>query len=67
MDHKTVINLNQIDNEVNTDKKKIKIIAVSKTFSIPTIMPLLNFGHIHYGENKVQEAVQKWTELKKKI
>ena len=67
MDHKTVINLNQIDNEVNTDKKKIKIIAVSKTFSIPTIMPLLNFGHIHYGENKVQEAVQKWTELKKKF
>ena len=41
------------------------IIAVSKTFSIDVIKPLIEHGHIHYGENKVQEAVRKWTEIKK--
>ena len=42
-----------------------KIIAVSKTFSIDVIKPLIEHGHLHYGENKVQEAVSKWTEIKK--
>ena len=42
-----------------------KIVAVSKTFSIENILPLVKFGHKHYGENKVQEAVNKWPELKK--
>ena len=42
----------------------MEIIAVSKTFSINVILPLINDGHIHYGENKVQEAVDKWTSLK---
>ena len=41
------------------------IIAVSKTFSIDVIKPLIEHGHLHYGENKVQEAVIKWTEIKK--
>ena len=42
-----------------------KIIAVSKTFKIDQISPLIEHGHIDFGENKVQEAVEKWTELKK--
>ncbi len=46
-------------------KKNINIIAVSKTFSIDHIKPLINFGHIHFGENKVQEATTKWSEVKK--
>jgi len=42
-----------------------KIIAVSKTFKLDKILPLINYGHIDYGENKVQEAIEKWAELKK--
>ena len=41
------------------------MIAVSKTFKIDKILPLIQHGHLHYGENKVQEAVEKWTEIKK--
>ena len=41
------------------------IIAVSKTFKIEHILPLIEHGHIHYGENKVQEAVSKWAEIKR--
>ncbi len=41
-----------------------KIIAVSKTFSLDKIMPLINHGHSHFGENKVQEALDKWTIIK---
>ena len=41
-----------------------KIIAVSKTFPIENIFPLINHGHEHYGENKVQEAIEKWTTIK---
>ena len=43
-----------------------KIIAVSKTFKLDKIMPLIDYGHKDFGENKVQEAVEKWTEVKKK-
>jgi pyridoxal phosphate enzyme (YggS family) len=46
-------------------KKQVNIIAVSKTFSMEHISPLVNYGHVHYGENKVQEAVSKWSELRK--
>ena len=46
-------------------KRPINIIAVSKTFSLDHVMPLINYGHVHYGENKVQEAIAKWSELKK--
>ena len=42
------------------------IIAVSKTFSLDYIMPLINYGHMHYGENKVQEAEAKWLQIKNK-
>ena len=44
--------------------KKSKIIAISKTFPLDKIMPLINHGHQDYGENKVQEALDKWTEIK---
>jgi len=47
-------------------KHKVKIIAVSKTFSLDKILPLIDHGHLDYGENKVQEAVDKWTEIKSK-
>jgi len=47
-------------------KTKPKIIVVSKTFSIKDVMPLLEYGHIHFGENKIKEAEEKWTEIKKK-
>ena len=70
--HNTVKNLLDINNNIKNylDKLKInkkpKIIAVSKTFTIDKIMPLIEFGHIDYGENKVQEALEKWTVVKKK-
>ena len=70
--HNTVKNLLNINNNIQDrlDKLKInkkpKIIAVSKTFKIDKIMPLIEFGHIDYGENKVQEALEKWTDIKKK-
>ena len=51
--------------EVDLNKPKAsKIIAISKTFSLDKIMPLINHGHYHYGENKVQEALDKWSEIK---
>ena len=43
----------------------VKIVAVSKTFSLNHVMPLIKSGHIHYGENKVQEAEVKWSQIKK--
>ena len=45
--------------------QKVNIIAVSKTFSLEHVNPLINFGHQHFGENKVQEAISKWSEIKK--
>ena len=45
--------------------QKIKIIAVSKTFSLEHINPLIDYGHIHFGENKVQEASVKWSKIKR--
>jgi pyridoxal phosphate enzyme (YggS family) len=47
------------------NNSNVKIIAVTKTFSYDTISPIINHGHLHFGENKVQEAQSKWTELKK--
>ena len=52
-------------NEININNYP-KIIAVSKTFKINQISPLIDHGHIDFGENKVQEAIEKWTEIKKK-
>ena len=48
----------------NIDLKKVNIIAVSKTFPMNQINPLINQGQIHFGENKVQEALEKWTDIK---
>ena len=51
-------------NELNFKNYQPNIVAVSKTFSMQDILPLINHGHIHFGENKVQEAIEKWTNLK---
>ena len=71
--HITIKNLLKINDNIkeklllnNNTSKSTKIIAVSKTFKIDHIKPLIEYGHIHFGENKVQEAQEKWTELKKK-
>tara|TARA_B100000767_G_scaffold161808_1_gene151862 strand:+ start:24085 stop:24723 length:639 start_codon:yes stop_codon:yes gene_type:complete len=48
------------------NNSNVKIIAVSKTFSYEQISPLVEYGHLHFGENKVQEARSKWEEIKKK-
>ena len=48
-----------------SSSKPVNVIAVSKTFTLNHIQPLIDYGHIHFGENKVQEAVAKWTEVKK--
>jgi pyridoxal phosphate enzyme (YggS family) len=45
--------------------KSVNIIAVSKTFSLAHIQPLIDYGHNHFGENKVQEAISKWSYIKK--
>merc|ERR1712078_613474 len=69
--HNTVKNLLDVENNINTHLNKLnidknpKIVAVSKTFKIDKILPLIEYGHSDYGENKVQEAVEKWTEIKK--
>ena len=66
--HKSITNLNLIKEDLKSKVKNyqnIKIIAVSKTFPIEAIKPLIEYGHLEYGENKVQEAINKWTEIKK--
>ena len=69
--HNVVKNLLDIENNIKLHLNKInlshnpKVIAVSKTFKIDKILPLIEHGHIHFGENKVQEALEKWTEIKK--
>ena len=52
--------------DLNEKSRIPKIIAVSKTFKIDHILPLIEYGHLDYGENKVQEAVEKWTDIKLK-
>jgi pyridoxal phosphate enzyme (YggS family) len=69
--HNTVKNLLDVENSINIHLNKLninnnpKIVAVSKTFKIDKILPLIDHGHEDYGENKVQEAFEKWTEIKK--
>ena len=69
--HETVQNLISIQSSIKSkllklkNKEKIpKIIAVSKTFKLDHILPLVEYGHLDYGENKVQEAIEKWTDVK---
>ena len=71
--HKTIENLKYIQNQINSKILKLnisnynpKIVAISKTFKIDHILPLIEHGHEDFGENKVQEAIEKWTEIKKK-
>ena len=70
--HNTVQNLIEITDEIKLNLRDSnivnlpKIIAVSKTFKIDKILPLIDYGHINFGENKIQEAVDKWTEIKSK-
>ena len=71
--HFSVKNLIDLQEEVNKKINDLKIsnyhpniIAVSKTFSMEKIKPLIEYGHVHFGENKVQEAVEKWTNEKEK-
>ncbi|MDA8867034.1 YggS family pyridoxal phosphate-dependent enzyme [Candidatus Pelagibacter sp.] len=65
--HKSIVNLNLIREDLKTkinNYQNVKVIAVSKTFPIEAIMPLIEYGHLEYGENKVQEAITKWTNIK---
>ncbi len=69
--HKTVQNLINIQNLIKSKQSILadnntipKIIAVSKTFKLDHILPLIEHGHIDYGENKVQEAIEKWPKIK---
>ena len=69
--HNSVKNLLDIESNIKVHLNKLnitsnpKIIAVSKTFKIDKILPLIEYGHTDFGENKVQEAIEKWTEIKK--
>ncbi|MBT6232476.1 YggS family pyridoxal phosphate-dependent enzyme [Candidatus Pelagibacter ubique] len=65
--HNSVKNLIYIEELIKSKAKQdqlAKIIAVSKTFPIENVLPLIEHGHLHYGENKVQEALEKWTDIK---
>ena len=67
--HNTVKNLIYIEELIKSKAnhhKLPKIIAVSKTFPIENVLPLIEHGHLHYGENKVQEALDKWSDIKLK-
>ena len=68
--HQSIINFTNIQNSIKENQEKtnnknnIKIIAVSKTFEISHINPLIEYGHTDFGENKVQEAIEKWSDIK---
>ena len=72
MKHTSIQNLINIENKIKSNlsdlniKNLPKIIAVSKTFKLDNILPLIEHGHLDYGENKIQEAVDKWSEIKNK-
>ena len=60
--------ISAIDRKIEEQKlnKTPKVIAVSKTFKLEKILPLIEYGHLDYGENKVQEAIDKWSSFKSK-
>ena len=66
--HKSINNLISVKKEleIKSQNQNVEIIAVSKTFPIDQILPLIEYGHKHFGENKVQEAIVKWSDLKLK-
>lgn len=63
--HDIVNRLITIKKEIQSKNSTAEIIAIAKTFPIKHILPLINYGHYHFGENKVQEAIEKWTDIKK--
>ena len=69
--HSSVKNLLNIEDSLKIHLNKLninsepKIIAVSKTFKIEEILPLMDHGHVDFGENKVQETIEKWTDIKR--
>ena len=72
--HKSVDKLIAIQNEIQEksiqlsyNNYKPNIVAICKTFPLTQVIPLINHGHIHFGENKVQEAVEKWSNVKNDI
>ena len=70
--HDTVVKFNVVKNKVKeiVERKQLKtepqIIAVTKSFPLTSIIPLLDYGHVHFGENKIQEAETKWNGVKTK-
>ena len=64
--HNSLVNLISIKKEIQQINPNSKLIAVTKTFSMEKILPLIESGHEHFGENKVQEAQEKWTDIKSK-
>ena len=58
-------NLNKINSNIKklNPRKPVNVVAVSKTFSLDHIKPLIDIGHLHFGENKVQEAIVKWQNM----
>ncbi len=69
--HNSLNNLIEIQKEIqlkisqaNNFTKQPQVIAVSKTRPIAEILPLINYGHLHFGENKVQESIEKWGNIK---
>ena len=64
--HKSILNINSIKKEIEKvgSLSSAEVIAISKTFPIEDILPLIEYGHVHFGENKVQEALEKWPEIK---
>ena len=63
--HDIVNRLITIKKEIQTKNSTAEIIAIAKTFPINDILPLINYGHNHFGESKVQEAVEKWSDIKR--
>ena len=64
--YQDIIRLIKLKIEGQNINKFPKIIAVTKTFALDDILPLIEYGHLDYGENKVQEAIDKWSEIKVK-
>ena len=71
--HKTIENLILIQNEIkskiielNLNDYKPKIVAITKAFKLDHILPLIDYGHVNFGENKVREALEKWGDVKNK-
>lgn len=58
-----IFNYKFINDKINSFAKKVTLVVVTKTFSMNVIKPLIDLGHLHFGENKVQEASAKWTDV----